>query len=203
MSLFHKINSVYLSMVYTCIRAMDFDSILNKNISIWGAGGNIYIDKGGHVRTAQRITDGMDGKNGMYFLVEQPCRHQGTNIIALRSCTGKYLTVSLYSDNLTDSIYNTLALHPKLVEAGLVRLIVEYAVPPQPISFSYEPAMLSPGPPSFLQTFRVEYLGEGRAKSNKVGLVTHTGAYLRSQLWDSSIGQSPHCRGDETWIMQL
>ena len=185
---------------------MDFNSLLNKHVSIWGVGGYIYIDKDNQVRTSQYITDGKQGgpegrKGGMHFLVEQSPKHNGTRLIALKSCTGRYLSVSAYGDEATDSIAKTLSLHPALVEIGIVRMIIEYAVPSAAPGFCYSPVELQSGPASAHQTLMVEYQGDG--KTNKVGLLTHNGTYLRSQLWEGTVGQSPHCRSDEQWFLQL
>jgi hypothetical protein len=118
----------------------------------------------------------------------------------------RYLTNILYGDTHRQTAAQALAAIPALV-LDTIPLTVDFAVgrPTEETNFegsgfNYSSMTAQPGPVTRLQLFRLERPDNDNPRNDSsFGVKSLFGTYWRSQHWDGSISQSPHCLGDETW----
>uniref|UniRef100_A0A7S2EW41 Uncharacterized protein n=1 Tax=Trieres chinensis TaxID=1514140 RepID=A0A7S2EW41_TRICV len=188
--------------------AQNHDQIFNqwvgKQVTIKGVGGTITRipgEDGDSVRTRRRNV--WSDTKFHTFVIERAPESQGEGLVAFRAKgTDLYLTISLYGDKARRGISSTLSRTP--LHPDLVPVVVDFAVGRgddnfEGKGFSYSPMTVEPGPPSLLQAFRLEQNFSGSL--HRVGIKTRFGTYLRSQHWNSTVSQSPHLLGDETWYL--
>mmetsp|Transcript_36165 Transcript_36165/g.66716 ORF Transcript_36165/g.66716 Transcript_36165/m.66716 type:complete len:118 (+) Transcript_36165:1508-1861(+) len=111
-----------------------------------------------------------------------------------------YLTVQPYGDDVRNSAADALARSTPLLPVHIVD-VVDYAADVasgeggfEGAGFNYKPLTAADGPPRWLQVFELESHGLGR-----YGVRSLFGTYWRSQHWNRTVSQSPHCLGDERW----
>jgi hypothetical protein len=116
----------------------------------------------------------------------------------------RYLTNIMYGDTHRQTAAQALAAIPALV-LDTIPLTVDFAVgrPTEETNFegpgfNYSSMTAQPGPVTRLQLFRLERATTSRNDSS-FGVKSLFGTYWRSQHWNGTISQSPHCLGDETW----
>jgi hypothetical protein len=116
----------------------------------------------------------------------------------------RYLTNIMYGDTHRQAAAQALAAIPALV-LDAIPLTVDFAIgrPTEETNFegsgfNYSSMTAQPGPVTRLQLFRLERPNNPRNDSS-FGVKSLFGTYWRSQHWDESISQSPHCLEDETW----
>lgn len=174
-----------------------------KTVTIRGCGGMIRVTDEGTQNSAVSTVGGWDADNPSQLLVER----LSDDSVAFRvSGTDLYLTNIMYGDKERQSMAETLVDCPDIL-TDTIETIVEYAVG-QPTDtsnfegagFNYSPMMAQQGPPNKLQTFQLEHV-VGRGK-NHLGVRSMFGTYWRSQHWNSTVSQSPHLLGDESWYFQ-
>lgn len=74
------------------------------------------------------------------FAVEQPTSHAGTNIVAFRTKSGRYLTQPLYGDEIHRILARELARNRCMSETGLVALILSFVLVSSSTSDGFEGA---------------------------------------------------------------
>jgi hypothetical protein len=120
-----------------------------------------------------------------------------------------YLTINMYGDEAQRTITEAVANYTPLLPVH-VPLIVDFLVdrPTGPGNFegpgyNYSPLTLAPGSPnygpSFLQVFLLVRNGDNVLGERRYGIKSLFGTYWRSEHWNNTISQSPHCEGDERW----
>lgn len=115
-----------------------------------------------------------------------------------------YLTINMYGDIVQRTISEAVANHTPLLPVH-VPLIVDFLVDRptgqenfEGAGFNYSPMTLAgpatPNCPSFLQVFQLV-----RQDGGGYGIKSLFGTYWRSEHWNGTVSQSPHCLRDETW----
>jgi hypothetical protein len=139
--------------------------------------------------------------------------------------TQMYLTNILYGDTHRQAAAEALlaAIPDNLVVADTIPLIVDFAIgrPTEDTNFEgsgfnyspmtvVQPAGLRPSSSSSsssstntrLQLFYLERTEASRRnQTSYFGIKSVFGTYWRSQHWNGTISQSPHCLSDETWYI--
>jgi hypothetical protein len=123
--------------------------------------------------------------------------------------TQMYLTNIMYGDFHRQAAAQALAAIPALV-ADTIPLTVDFAIDRpteesnfEGSSFNYSPMTAQPGLPiTRLQLFHLERTEASRTnQTSYFGVKNVCGTYWRSQHWNGTISQSPHCLSDETWYI--
>jgi hypothetical protein len=181
------------------------NSWADQKVTIRGVGGWLSVDKKDlSVRTKpqnaattiiiEAAPERLNDPSGVVFRVD------GTQM---------YLTNIIYGDTHRQAAAEALATIPDLA-ADTIPLIVDFAIgrPTQETNFegsgfNYSPMTAQPGHPiTRLQLFHLERSeGSRRNQTSYFGLKSVFGTYWRSQHWNGTISQSPHCLGDETWYI--
>uniref|UniRef100_A0A7S4MG46 Uncharacterized protein n=1 Tax=Odontella aurita TaxID=265563 RepID=A0A7S4MG46_9STRA len=126
----------------------------------------------------------------------------GRGLVAfrVRDAHNKYLAVSPYGDDIRNEAAAALArVSPLLPEhiSDVVNFATDEATAEgnfEGAGFNYRPLTATDGPPTWLQVFELEPNGLG-----KYGVRNRFGSYWRSEHWNKTVSQSPHCLGDERW----
>lgn len=126
----------------------------------------------------------------------------GRGLVAFRVlCDGeKYLTVCPYGDDVRNEAATALAQNSPLLPVHIVDIVNFVADEAsaegnfEGAGFNYRPITVTNGPPTWLQVFELENQGLDR-----YGIKSRFGTYWRSQHWNKTVSQSPHCLGDERW----
>jgi len=115
----------------------------------------------------------------------------------------RYLSVTLYGDEVRNATAEALSQTPIL--PALIPGVVDYVVDRSTSTdnfegggYNYSPHRAETGPPGLLQVFSLE-----RAVGGRYGIKSLFNTYWRSQHWNRTISQSPHCLGDERWTITV
>ena len=113
--------------------------------------------------------------------------------------SNRYLSVTLYGDEVRNATAEALSHTPIL--PAFIPDVVNYVVDRststdnfEGAGYNYSPHTAEIGPPGLLQVFSLE-----RAVGGRYGIKSLFDTYWRSQHWNRTVSQAPHCLGDERW----
>ena len=117
--------------------------------------------------------------------------------------SNRYLSVTLYGDDVCNATAEALSHTPIL--PALIPDVVKYIVDQstgtenfEGAGYNYSPHTAEAGPPGLLQVFSLE-----RAVGGRYGIKSLFNTYWRSQHWNRTVSQAPHCLGDERWTITV
>lgn len=117
--------------------------------------------------------------------------------------SNRYLSVTMYGDDVRNATAEALSHTPVL--PALIPDIVNYVVDRstgtenfEGAGYNYSPHTAHVGPPGLLQVFSLE-----RAVGGRYGIKSLFNTYWRSQHWNRTVSQAPHCLGDERWTITV
>uniref|UniRef100_A0A7S3L7U1 Uncharacterized protein n=1 Tax=Amphora coffeiformis TaxID=265554 RepID=A0A7S3L7U1_9STRA len=185
------------------------NSVIGKAVGIVGhVGGRIVAVMNENVPTGAIITAHTDPDT--IFIVEASPVEGSEPMVTFRiDGTRFYLTQNPFGDVARAQLLETLISAESFpFPAEVLREITEFAVGAgtrdgnfEGAGFDYTPmnALHLQEPPGILQSFVLERVGQSVVGLNHIGIRSPFGKYWRSQHWDHTVSQSPHCLGDETW----
>jgi hypothetical protein len=188
-----------------------------RKVTIFGAGGWLSVDNkmkddsSLSVRTKRSLPK---NKATNIVIEAAPERFNDPSAVVFRvDGTHMYLTNILYGDTHRQAAAEALLaamIIPTLLVADTIPLIVDFSIgrPTEETNFegsgfNYSPMTAQPGLPiTRLQLFHLERTEASRAnQTSYFGVKSVFGTYWRSQHWNGTISQSPHCLSDETWYI--
>lgn len=117
--------------------------------------------------------------------------------------SNRYLSVTLYGDDVRNATAEALSHTPIL--PALIPDVVKYVVDRstdtenfEGAGYNYSPHTAEAGPPGLLQLFSLE-----RTVGGRYGIKSLFNTYWRSQHWNRTVSQAPHCLGDERWTITV
>ena len=117
--------------------------------------------------------------------------------------SNRYLSVTLYGDDVRNATAEALSHTPIL--PALIPDVVKYVVDRstgtenfEGAGYNYSPHTAEAGPPGLLQVFSLE-----RAVGGRYGIKSLFNTYWRSQHWNRTVSQAPHCLGNERWTITV
>mmetsp|Transcript_4338 Transcript_4338/g.9791 ORF Transcript_4338/g.9791 Transcript_4338/m.9791 type:complete len:227 (+) Transcript_4338:187-867(+) len=168
-----------------------------KRVIIGGVGGSICVDP----RDRRTVTTSY--RKGALLQVElideNKFSERGLVAFKVVGTTNKYLSVTLYGDDVRNAIAEALSrtlLLPALIP-GIIDFVVDRASEGDNFEgpgYNYQPMTAEDGPPGLLQVFTLE-----RKCGGRFGIKSRFQTYWRSQHWNKTVSQAPHCLGDERW----
>ena len=190
-----------------------YNSVSGQTFNIVGhVGGRIVAVWSGNVPTGAIITS--HNEPSTRFVVEASPVEGSEHMVTFRiDGTRFYLTQNPFGNIARAHLLETLIYAESLPFPGeVLHEITEFAVGTgtqeghfEGAGFDYTPmyAIQLQRQPGILQSFVVESVGERCTGLNHIGIRSPFGKYWRSQHWDHTVTQSPHCLRDETWRLLL
>ncbi len=132
--------------------------------------------------------------------VDKALYGRGLVAFRVRDAHNKYLAASPYGDDIRNEAAAALArvtlLLPEHI-SDIANFAADEATSEgnfEGAGFNYRPLTATDGPPTWLQVFELEPNELGR-----YGVRSRFGSYWRSEHWNKTVSQAPHCRRDEHW----
>mmetsp|Transcript_16857 Transcript_16857/g.25498 ORF Transcript_16857/g.25498 Transcript_16857/m.25498 type:complete len:186 (-) Transcript_16857:233-790(-) len=175
-----------------------YRDLSGRRVIIGGVGGSICVDPKDQKTVQTSHSRGVLLQVELIKIADEEANER--NFVAFRvvGTQNKYLSLVLYGDEMRNAAAEALSHTPVLPD--LIPNVVDYAVDHasadknfEGAGFNYQPMTAEDGPPGLFQLFSLERAYE------KYGIKTRFGTYWRSQHWNKTVSQSPHCLGDERW----
>lgn len=180
-----------------------YQALVGKRVIIGGVGGSICVDP-----NDQKTVKTKHGRGTLFEveLINNANDERGNQVdtertfVAFRvvGTQNKYLSVVIYGDEMRNAATQALS-HTPLLPVH-IPAVVDYAIDKasadknfEGAGFNYQPITAEDGPPGLLQLFSLERF------YGRYGIKSRFGTYWRSQHWNKTVSQSPHCLGDERW----
>lgn len=184
------------------------NSWANQKVTIRGVGGFLSVDKK-NLSVLTKLSLPQNAATKIIIEAAPERLNDPSGVVFRVDGTQMYLTNIIYGDTHRQEAAEALATILDLA-ADTIPLIVDFAIgrPTEEMNFegsgfNYSPMTVQPGHPiTRLQLFHLERTEASRRnQTSYFGIKSVFGTYWRSQHWNGTISQSPHCLGDETWYI--